>query len=143
MRFELRVDPKQTASLAVREAQPMQTTYQISNINDETVAMFVRQKSIDKSIEDALRKVLAAKAGVEAIDEQKEAREKDTQKIFDDQQRLRENMKALKGSPEEKSLLQRYTKQLNDQEDRLEKLRKEMEALGAADGRYSAAGERS
>jgi len=95
------------------------------------VALFVRQKSIDKPLEDALRKILEAKAGVEALDNQKDARESETQKIFDDQQRLRENMKALKGSPEEKALLQRYTKQLNDQEDRLEKLHKEIEDLEA------------
>ncbi len=50
-------------------------------------------------------------------------------KIFDDQQRLRENMKALKGSADEKALLQRYTKQLNDQEDRLESLQKESEKI--------------
>jgi hypothetical protein len=131
LRFQLHVDSKQTASLVVKEAQPLQTTYQISNIGEETLAAFVRQKSIDKSIEDALRKVLAAKDSVDAIDNQKEAREGETRKIFDDQQRLRENMKALKGSPEEKSLLQRYTKQLNDQEDRLEKLRKEIEELEA------------
>ncbi len=131
MRFQLHVDPKQTASLTVKEAQPLQTTYQVSNIGEETLAAFIRQKSIDKSIEDALRNVLASKAGVDALDEQKEAREKETQKIFDDQQRLRENMKALKGSAEEKALLQRYTKQLNDQEDRLEKLRKEVEELDA------------
>ena len=36
--------------------------------------------------------------------------------------RLRENVKALKGSAEEKALLQRYTKQLNSQESRLEEL---------------------
>ena len=34
--------------------------------------------------------------------------------------------KALKGSSEEKLLVQRYTQQLNDQETRLEKLGKEM-----------------
>ena len=39
-------------------------------------------------------------------------------------QRLRENIKALKGSAEEKALLQRYTKQLNGQESRLEELKK-------------------
>jgi DNA repair exonuclease SbcCD ATPase subunit len=50
-------------------------------------------------------------------------------RIFDDQQRLRENMKALKGSPEEKALLQRYTQQLNEQETRLETLRKETAQL--------------
>lgn len=38
--------------------------------------------------------------------------------------RLRENMKALKGSAEEKALLQRYTKQLDDQETQLATLRK-------------------
>jgi hypothetical protein len=32
-------------------------------------------------------------------------------------------MKALKGSPEEKALLQRYTQQLNEQETRMETLR--------------------
>ena len=44
--------------------------------------------------------------------------------IFDDQQRLRENMKSLKGSAEEKKLLERYTQQLDAQETRLEALRK-------------------
>ncbi len=118
------MDPKQTASLVVNEARPLEATYQLTNMNDDQVALFVRQKSIDKILEDALRKILEAKAGVEALDNQKDARESETQKIFDDQQRLRENMKALKGSAEEKTLLQRDTHQLNDQEDRLEKLRK-------------------
>jgi hypothetical protein len=61
---------------------------------------------------------------VDALDEQKSAREEEATKIFDDQQRLRENMKALKGSADEKALLQRYTRQLGDEEDRLEALRK-------------------
>jgi len=52
-------------------------------------------------------------------------------KIFDDQQRLRENMKALKGSAEEKALLERYTRQLNEQENRLETLRQESRQLEA------------
>jgi len=44
----------------------------------------------------------------------------------DDQGRLRENMKALRGSVEEKALLQRYTKQLDDQETQLANLRKKI-----------------
>jgi hypothetical protein len=139
MRFEMPVDPKQTASLVVNEARPLETAYQLTNISDDQVALFVRQKSIDKTLEAALRKILEAKAGVEALDNQKDARESETQKIFDDQQRLRENMKALKGSPEEKTLLQRYTHQLNDQEDRLEKLRKEIEDLDVRQDKAQAA----
>ena len=38
-------------------------------------------------------------------------------------------MKALKGTPEEKALIQRYTQQLNQQEDRLEAFKKQAELL--------------
>jgi len=38
-------------------------------------------------------------------------------------------MKALRGSPEEKALLQRYTQQLNDQETELSNLHKESDDL--------------
>ena len=45
--------------------------------------------------------------------------------VTDDQQRLRENLKALKGSAEERALTQRYTQQLADQETRLEAIQRE------------------
>ena len=82
-------------------------------------------------MEAALRKVLAQKTVVAGITASISGQEAETTKIFDDQQRLRENMKALKGSAEEKALLLRYTKQLGDQEDRLEKLAKETAQLEA------------
>ena len=56
-----------------------------------------------------------------------ENRQKDIDRIVDDQGRLRENMKALRGSAEEKALLQRYTRQLDEQETQLEGLRKKIE----------------
>jgi len=46
--------------------------------------------------------------------------------LFDDQRRLRENLTALKGGAEEKALAQRYTGELNRQEDELGSLRKEL-----------------
>lgn len=53
-----------------------------------------------------------------------ENRQKDIDRIVADQARLRENMKALKGSAEEKALLQRYTRELDQQETELDSLRK-------------------
>jgi hypothetical protein len=129
MRFRLAVEPKQTASLVVEEARPLRTTYTLTDLTADQIALFVSQKSIDKTIEDALGKILAQQKVISDLDEQKESHEAQTMKIFDDQQRLRENMKALKGSADEKALLQRYTKQLNDQEDRLETLQKESEKI--------------
>ena len=131
MRFRLQVAPKQTASLEIDEARPIQNSYQLSNITDAQVSLFVRENSIDKTVEAALRRILAQKNVIAELDSQKEDRDGQMEKIFDDQQRLRENMKALRGSAEEKALLQRYTQQLNEQENRLETLRKESQQLEA------------
>jgi hypothetical protein len=131
MRFRIEVAPKQTASLGINETRPIQSSYQLTNITDAQVSLFVRENSIDKTVEAALRRILAQKDVIAELESQKEDREGQMGKIFDDQQRLRENMKALKGSAEEKALLQRYTQQLNEQENRLETLRKESQQLEA------------
>jgi hypothetical protein len=131
MRFRLHVDSKQTASLAVEESRPVQNGYQLSNITDDQVSLFVRENSVDKSVEAALRRILEQKNAIADLDSKKEESDGQMEKIFDDQQRLRENMKALKGSAEEKALLQRYTQQLNEQENRLEALRRESQQLEA------------
>ncbi|HTS49591.1 MAG TPA: carboxypeptidase regulatory-like domain-containing protein [Bryobacteraceae bacterium] len=130
-RFQLPVGAKQTAKLVVDEARLEQTAYQVSNLTDEQLALFVREKSIDPSIEAAFRRVLTQKDVIANLDSQKDARQSEMNEIFDDQQRLRENMKALRGSAEEKALLERYTQQLNEQENRLAALRKESEQLEA------------
>jgi len=130
MRFRLQVEPKQTASLVVDEMRPIQTTYALTNLTSDQVALFVRQHSVDGTVEASLRRILTQKEVVDDLDTRKSARDDETQKIFDDQQRLRENMKALKGSAEERALLQRYTRQLDDEENRLDALKKEIERIG-------------
>jgi hypothetical protein len=131
MRFRVEVAAKQTADLVVEEARPISASYTITDINSSLIAIFVQQRSIDKSIEDALRKILAQKAVIQDLETQSSVRDQEKDKIFDDQQRLRENLKALKGSPEEKALVQRYTAQLNTEETRLETLDKEMAEIEA------------
>lgn len=74
----------------------------------------------------ALGKISAQKAVVAKREEEMENRQKDIDRIVEDQGRLRENMKALRGSAEEKALLQRYTKQLDEQETQLDALRKKI-----------------
>ena len=75
----------------------------------------------------ALQKITTQKAVVAKLEEQMETWQHDIERIVDDQARLRENMKALRGSAEEKALLQRYTKQLDEQETQLDGLRKKIQ----------------
>jgi len=130
-RFRVHVEPKETKSFTVNEAKPLETRYVINNLTDDQISLFVRQRTINPEIEAALRKILAQKGVIAGLDRELQARRDETKRIFDDQQRLRENMKALKGSAEEKALLQRYTKELDDEESRLDAIRKETADLEA------------
>jgi hypothetical protein len=126
-RFRLEVPPKASASLPIEEVRTLSTTYELSSLSDDQVAIFTKQGTITAEMAQALAKISAQKAVVAKLEEEMENRQKDIDRIVEDQGRLRENMKALRGSAEEKALLQRYTKQLDDQETQLEALRKKIQ----------------
>jgi hypothetical protein len=128
-RFRITAEPKKTTTLKVEEFQPQTVTYELTNLSDDQIALFVRQGSIDAEMEKALRRILEQKNGLAVLEHEMEARRKEISSIFDDQQRVRENLKALKGSSEEKELTQRYTRQLNQQEDQVQALRNEVTQL--------------
>src|SRR5713226_7512616 len=127
-RFRLSMESKKTERLVVNEAKPLYTQYALNGVTDDQIELFLRQKSINSDIAKALRAIVAQKNVVADFDEKIRAQQKVIDQIFTDQGRLRENMKALKGSAEEKTLLQRYTKQLDEEETELGTLRKGKQA---------------
>lgn len=128
-RFRVSVEPMKTQTLTVKEYRPVMNTYQVSDISDSQIKFFLAQKMINPEIERALRKVMAQKDSIAALDAETASRKSKISGISEDQQRVRENMKALKGSAEEKALIARYVCQLNEQEDRVEALRREVSDL--------------
>ena len=81
---------------------------------------------INPDVEKALRRIVSKKNDIAVIDAVIAGRRSQVSSISDDQQRVRENMKALKGSAEEKALVERYVRELNEQEDRVQSLRREI-----------------
>ena len=130
-RFRFSVEPKKTEKFVVNEARPLYTQYSLNNVTDEQINFFLLQKSINPEIEKALRAIVAQKGVVAGFDVKIRALQKSIDQIFADQGRLRENMKALKGSVEERALLQRYTKQLDEEETQLDMQRKSMQEFQA------------
>jgi len=128
-RFRVDVDAGKTSQFVVEEARPLEAAYEIKDLNDDQITLFARQKTITPEMEKVFREVLAKKANISSLEDQSSQREQELDEIDKDQSRLRENMKALKGSPEEKELLRRYTGQLNTEEDRLAILHKEIAEL--------------
>jgi hypothetical protein len=131
-RFRLAVEPRSTAKLAVEEFRPLSVQYRVTALSDDQLQFYLRQAQRSPELEQLLRRVLERKGRLAAMDAQMAARQQQIGSIFEDQQRVRENLKSLKGSAEERALIQRYTRQLNEQEDRLEALRREVAELQRA-----------
>jgi hypothetical protein len=130
-RFRVKADPNKTTELKVDEVQLLERRIALSNVTDDQVRIWFNDKTIKPELEQALRKIIQQKNQISGIDQQMQGKQSQINSINQDQQRLRENMKALKGSAEEKTLLQRYTRELNDQEDKLQSTRTDLENLSA------------
>ncbi|HZC22145.1 MAG TPA: hypothetical protein VE866_02315, partial [Candidatus Binatia bacterium] len=128
-RFRIGIDPKKTTTFVVREYRPVSNRWMLTNVTDDEIKFFLDQKMINPDIEKALRGVVRQKNDIAVLDAVIAGRRAQVSNISDDQQRVRENMKALKGSSEEKALLERYVRELNEQEDRVQALRKEITEL--------------
>ena len=139
-RFRIKVAPDSSEKLVVREYYPQVTTYVLTNIDDNTLNLVIKSDGIEPEVGRALRKLLDKKDEIAAIKHVLRERREDVDGITKEQARIRENMKALKGSAEEKALVQRYVAGLNQQEDRLASLNSEIAAkeleLNARESEY-------
>jgi archaellum component FlaC len=125
-RFRLAVESKKTETLTVKEYRPITNNYLLSNVTDDQIKFFAAQKMINAEIDQVLRKVISQKNSIAALDAEMASRKSKISSISEDQQRVRENMKALKGSAEEKALVARYVRELNEQEDHVQSLHREV-----------------
>jgi hypothetical protein len=128
-RFRFPVEAGKTAQLTVGSVHPDETQYALTNLNPDEVVLLSRQQRITPAMQQVFDKVLSQKSKIAEFDQELNQRRQESDQISADQARIRENMKALKGTAEEKALLQRYTGELNSQEDRLAALRTELEDL--------------
>jgi hypothetical protein len=131
VRYRLAVPAKQEATLTITERHAGDTTYRLTDFDDRTIAVLVRAGASEAALRRALQPLIDKRAELAAADARLSNIGSQIADIDRDQQRLRENMKALKGTAEEKALLQRYTRELNDQEDRLASLREEQKRATA------------
>jgi hypothetical protein len=130
-RFSLTIAPRTTATFDVEETRSVDSQIALASLTDDQLALFVRNKAISAELETQLQEIQRRKAGIARLSAALSRLEGEAGVIANDQQRVRDNMQALRGSAEERQLVQRYVKQLNEQEDRLAAIRREIAALQA------------
>jgi len=128
-RFRLKVEPEKTSSLEFEEAHTLSTNYLLSNLTPDQITLFAHQGWMNQRLESALRPIMQQKDEIAGYAQQITSTKSKIDAIFEDQKRLRENLTALKGGTEVRQLAQRYTSELNREEDQLASLRKDLADL--------------
>ena len=128
-RFRVQVEAGKTTEFKVQERHPTEAGFALTNLTNDQVVLMMKQKRVTPAMQEAFNRILTQKNEITDLDRQVATRQQEVQGINADQGRLRENMKALKGSAEEKALLLRYTRALNREEDRLNVLGEEITQL--------------
>jgi hypothetical protein len=128
-RFRVATAAKATGRLHIGERRTFEQHFRLIDSTDQQLAIFLRNSKAGPAVMQQLEPVFAAKRAVAALDTQIKEKQDAINQLVNDQKRLRDNLGALKGSAEERSLAKRYTAELNAQEDTLATLRRDLAGL--------------
>ncbi|HEY8461549.1 MAG TPA: hypothetical protein VIM99_14265 [Blastocatellia bacterium] len=131
-RFRVELKPRETVELPVTETQTMMDSYQIANLTQKDVTLFVRSNYIDDATRAELERLIDLKSRIVSEKSKIEALDKEAAEISEDQKRLRENIATLRNANEAKQLVARYIAKADQQETRLEQIAKEKRAAQEA-----------
>ncbi|MBC8177063.1 MAG: hypothetical protein ISR61_02260 [Desulfobacteraceae bacterium] len=129
LRFEVKVPELKITKFSVREMRESWERIMISNLTPDQIIILARKEYLSESTQKKLEQIVALKSEISNINRGLKAIQKERGQIFEDQKRLRENLRGLRQTTEEKGLRNRYVKRLNQQETRLEELRKREKVL--------------
>lgn len=130
LRFRFDVAAQQTLEFVVTEKGEERETTAINSADLDTYAVWLSHGYIDAATHAVLAEIAALAAEIGALHRQLEGHERAIAEIFENQGRLRENLKALGSGADEKRLRERYVAELGAEEDRLAVLRQAIVDLG-------------
>jgi hypothetical protein len=125
-RFRTDAPGKKTSRFTVVEKGEDVETHTISTVGTEQIGLWLKARFIDKETEAALEKIVKLNASIARCQRELKEHQDETTEIFNNQKRLRDNLKSLGTSSDEKSLRERYIRALSEEEDRLSALKSEM-----------------
>ena len=137
-RFRLPVASRGEATLRVSERRVSESRLAIGQLDDRVIASFSQRGVSEEELRRVLQPVIDARTQLATVERQLSALTTQVTTIASDQQRIRENIQALGTSKQERSLRDRYTRELTTQEDRLAELQGQIEKVSAERDRRQA-----
>ncbi|MGH9937350.1 MAG: carboxypeptidase regulatory-like domain-containing protein, partial [Blastocatellia bacterium] len=124
-RFKVVAAPKATTQFSVSEELPESHTYALTNITTNDIQVFVKSNYLTPQMKQALDGIADLKTQMSQLSRQVAEKQSEINTTAKDQERMRENLRALGKTLEEKRLVQRYVGKISQGEDQLEWLRQE------------------
>jgi len=137
-RFRVPLEAHQKIELPVTERRVLMETYTLANFTRQDLELFIARNYIDAATRGALEKIIDLRSQIAAAEAREQAIDEEVEEIGKDQERLRDNIKALTATAEAKQLITRYVAKADTQETRLEQLNKEKQAAIAEQARLQA-----
>jgi carboxypeptidase family protein len=128
-RFRIPLAAHQKVELPVTERRVLMETYTLTNFTRQDLELFIARNYIDAATRVTLEKIIDLRSRMASAQERANTIDEEVEEIGKDQERLRDNIKALTATAEAKQLISRYVAKADTQETRLEQLNKEKQKL--------------
>jgi hypothetical protein len=128
-RFKEVIAANSTTEFKVTEELPDRDTYAITNVTPDNITIWVQGKYLSPPMKKALDEVIEIKAKITRLNQQIQEQQAAQRILAQEQARMRENLKVLGKSEEEKKLLTRYVNKIAESEDQIEKVKQQEAGL--------------
>jgi hypothetical protein len=128
-RFEVKLAAGATEKFPVTEERVYDSTLAISNLNPDLLTAFVQNKSLTDAARAQLQQILDLKRQIAANDGEIQRVQTQINNIFQDQERVRQNINSLNRVAGQEQQVQTYSRQLAAQEAQLATLRDQQAQL--------------
>ncbi|MBC7856459.1 MAG: hypothetical protein IAF94_23765 [Pirellulaceae bacterium] len=124
-RLAVTAEPGKPATLTIKEQRTANEQLGLSNLDDGTIQFYISAKVVSDKVKAALAEVIKRKAAHGQLIAKRGELERQVQIIFDEQNRIRQNMAQL---PKDSDLFRRYVTKFNEQEDKIDLLREQIKS---------------
>jgi len=125
-RFELKVPAGKTESQVVTEERILSQGFQVSNIDDNQIRIFLNSPVTSDKVKKGLQSAMELRWAVAKTQRDIQEQEKQLKVITDDQTRLRANLKEM---PSTAAAYKRYLEKFDTQETQIEKFQADIKKL--------------
>ncbi|MGO9094889.1 MAG: DUF4139 domain-containing protein [Bryobacteraceae bacterium] len=128
-RFEIKLAGGASEKFPVAEERVFETSVTLTNVTPDYLMSYAQNKALDEAARKQLERISGQKESIAATEKDIRAAEQQSKEVVQDEQRVRDNIGSLNRVSGQQDLVQKYARQLSDQETKIASLRDQLSEL--------------